>query len=125
MGGVSPSYPPSSAADVPWITIDDADMENGWITVFLPVQYRKVGDMVQIRGAVMSGTVGTTIYTLPSGYRPAIAYASGLIGGAPGDFSTSQVTNVQITSAGAIAETFLPAAFCEVLLLDGTQFSTT
>lgn len=48
---------------------------NSWVNVGAPqqvAQYRKVGDMVQLRGSVKNGTAtsGTTIYTLPTGFRP-------------------------------------------------------
>lgn len=33
-------------------------------------QYRRVGDMVQLRGVVKDGTSGATMFTLPTGYRP-------------------------------------------------------
>lgn len=46
-------------------------------------QYRKLGDMVQLRGAIASGTFNTTITTLPSGFRPPanIWAAAGLLAG--------------------------------------------
>ncbi|HET9667277.1 MAG TPA: hypothetical protein VFP09_10990, partial [Desertimonas sp.] len=33
-------------------------------------QYRKIGDQVYVRGFVKSGTIGTSAFTLPVGYRP-------------------------------------------------------
>lgn len=33
-------------------------------------QYRKVGDMVQVRGLMKSGTIGAAAFTLPAGFRP-------------------------------------------------------
>jgi hypothetical protein len=46
---------------------------NGWMSYgsgYAPGQYRKVGDMVQIRGLVKSGSLGNAIFMLPVGYRP-------------------------------------------------------
>lgn len=49
--------------------------QNSWVN-FVPdggqqtVKYRKVGDMIQLRGSCGNGTAGT-IFTLPTGYRPA------------------------------------------------------
>lgn len=46
-------------------------LQNGWTasTASMAPQYRKVGDMVQIRGSVGGGSPGTTIVTLPAGFR--------------------------------------------------------
>ena len=53
-----------------------ATYQNGWVAyngfLWHGAQYRKVGDMVQIRGMVSSGTVNTAIFTLPEGFRPAL-----------------------------------------------------
>jgi|SRR5215510_2336946 len=46
---------------------------NGWATNpgMQPVQYRKLMlDLVQIRGFVYNGTIGSAAFVLPSGYRP-------------------------------------------------------
>lgn len=45
---------------------------NGWVNygTFQGAQYRKVGDMVQLRGLIKSGTAGASAFTLPAGYRP-------------------------------------------------------
>lgn len=47
---------------------------NGWLrydeTVEQPGFYRDAASRVFLRGVVKSGTVATTIFTLPSGYRP-------------------------------------------------------
>jgi hypothetical protein len=44
---------------------------NGWTNYSGYVtQYRKIGDVVQIRGGVQGGTLGANIFVLPSGYRP-------------------------------------------------------
>lgn len=48
--------------------------QNSWVndtaSGFQVTQYRKVGDVVEVRGAVESGTATSTIFTLPVGYRP-------------------------------------------------------
>lgn len=57
---------------------------SSWVNFGAPyqvAQYRKLGDMVQIRGIVKSGTLAA-IFTLPAGFRPptdvlASAYANG------------------------------------------------
>lgn len=68
----------------PWYRIDNNEFynpnawqnvsfQNSWVNYagsYQLCQYRKLGDMVQLRGMAKLGTVGTTIFTLPSGYRP-------------------------------------------------------
>jgi hypothetical protein len=44
-----------------------------WVNFGAPYsdcQYRKVGDTVQLRGMMKSGTMVTTAFTLPAGFRP-------------------------------------------------------
>jgi hypothetical protein len=53
----------------------NATFANGWVdnsTVTQgPARYRKDADgMVHLSGLVRAGTVGSTIFTLPAGYRP-------------------------------------------------------
>lgn len=46
---------------------------NSWANfggAFQVAQYRKVGDMVQLRGLIRLGTVTNTAFTLPTGFRP-------------------------------------------------------
>ncbi len=46
---------------------------NGWVNFLsgvAPVAYRRVGDVVELRGAIRSGTLATTVFTLPVGFRP-------------------------------------------------------
>lgn len=40
---------------------------------FAGAEYRRVGDRVEIRGIVKSGTSGTAVFTLPVGFRPPAA----------------------------------------------------
>jgi hypothetical protein len=47
--------------------------QNGWVNFgsgYAEAKYRKVGDRVEVRGAVKTGTVGTAVFTLPAGFRP-------------------------------------------------------
>ena len=49
-----------------------ATFQNGWINypAAQPAQYRKLGDMVQVRGMIKSGTYAQTALNLPVGFRP-------------------------------------------------------
>ena len=67
-------------------TVTMPENDSGWITPtlnspftnfsaspdFAPVEYRKIGDIVSVQGLVdaNSASGGSTIFTLPSGYRP-------------------------------------------------------
>lgn len=55
--------------------------ENGWTAVgggYFAFRIRESG-VVDMQGAVENGTKGTTIFTLPSGYRPSSsAYVTGI-----------------------------------------------
>lgn len=54
-----------------------SSMQNGWAnyggTNEPALYYKDVWDRVFIGGIVKSGTIGTTIFTLPAGYRPQYA----------------------------------------------------
>lgn len=83
------------------------DAANGWTAPTLgngwtnfgggnqAAQYRIVGDQVQIRGVIASGTLGATAFTLPVGFRP------------PAALQIATATNsafglLTITAAGAV-----------------------
>jgi hypothetical protein len=55
----------------PWTALT---LTNGWTNVggFGTAQYRKVGDMVQLRGLVTGGAISAVIGNLPAGFRPLI-----------------------------------------------------
>jgi hypothetical protein len=70
------SFGTVSLKDNFWTTVFDPQMSNGWIkysSSWPTLQYRKEADgSVRLRGLIRGGTIGTTIYTLPVGYRPAL-----------------------------------------------------
>lgn len=59
----------ASLASTAWTAVS---YTNSWVDfdAARAVQYRKVGDEVQLRGLMKSGTVGSSSFTLPSGFRP-------------------------------------------------------
>jgi hypothetical protein len=62
------------AGDVAWINVT---FQNAWVNfggTWQTVQYRRIGDLVYLRGVAKSGTVGagTPVFTLPVGYRPIV-----------------------------------------------------
>lgn len=57
-------------ASTPWYT---PTLSAGWVPNSAndqEIQYRKKGDTVKIRGVMKSGTIGSTVFTLPPGFRP-------------------------------------------------------
>jgi hypothetical protein len=66
---------------------------NGWINaggVLQVAQYRKIGDLVYVRGEVKNGSNNTPAFQLPAGFRPpATVYFPALVaGGVAGGFVT-------------------------------------
>ena len=68
--------------DSGWITI--SSFSNSWGAGSIAPAYRKVGNLVTLRGRITGGTASATAFTLPSGYRP-------------------QTTQVQATSTASTA----------------------
>ena len=60
----------SSTGSGGWIA---PTLGNSWVDFLAgvaPTAYRRIGDVVELRGAIKSGTVNTTVFTLPAGARP-------------------------------------------------------
>lgn len=69
-GFPSAVWPTLASIIPPWLT---PTLINSWVNFGggeQDLQYRKVDDMVQIRGVVKSGAIGSVIAVLPVGYRP-------------------------------------------------------
>lgn len=77
---------------------------NGWVDFgvpWSPCQYRKLNGIVYMRGLAKSGTLNTTLFTLPAGYRPGAV--NSLFGSPAGDaFSELRVlTTGDVAQSGA------------------------
>lgn len=58
----------------PWYNVVFA---NGWGNYSgMMTQYRKVGDIVTVRGGIAGGTIPTNAFVLPAGFRPPAAFQS-------------------------------------------------
>jgi hypothetical protein len=72
-GPAGPSGAMGTIADTGWV---NPILLNSWANynapTWEPAGYRKIGDVVYLRGMLKPGTAttGTTILTLPAGYRP-------------------------------------------------------
>jgi hypothetical protein len=104
----------ASLASTAWTAVT---YTNSWVDFGAgnqAVQYRKVGDMVQMRGLMKSGTIGLASFTLPSGFRPPAPLAMATVSnGLFGYFS--------ISTAGVV----VPAAGSNVSFEVDYQFSVT
>lgn len=104
--------------DVAWTA---ATLQNGWVVFGAtnPVPgYRLDGAHVELRGAAKNGTLagGTLLFTLPVGYRPALATSTvGLAAGA-------SFFGINISNAGAV--TIAAGASATAIQFDGMRFST-
>lgn len=61
---------PLVVAPTPWVGVT---FLNNWVNFaagFQLVQYRKIGDIVSIRGLMKSGTIETPSFVLPAGFVP-------------------------------------------------------
>lgn len=81
-------------ADSGWL---NATLENSWVNFggsFATAQYRKIGSLVELRGVIKDGTStdGTTMLTLPAGYRPAATLI----------FATDPAVRFDIASDGTV-----------------------
>lgn len=87
------------------------DTDSGWITLTGNVKYRKIGNIVEVRGTytVPNSGGGMTIGTLPSGYRPsnATVYNTNSISDtASKTYYTSVKTSGTIIISGMSGSTF-------------------
>lgn len=94
------------ANDTAWV---NATLVNSWVTDVEPVKYKRMANgLVIVNGAIKNGTYaqGTTLFTLPEGYRPGAKIF--FVG--RGDTTFPDVGFVNITDAGVVAITSLSSA---------------
>jgi len=90
----------AALAPTPWIA---PTFQNGWVNYGLgwcPAGYRKIGDIVYLRGLIKSGALNTAIFTLPAGYIPG---GGNLLMPTLGSDSWAQT---QVLSSGAVVPQF-------------------
>lgn len=77
---------------------------SGWVTPTLagsfvqstpPLQYRRRGDVVELRGVTNTGTTGT-VFTLPEGFRPPVTTLR---------FTGTPVSTISIATTGVVSVT--------------------
>lgn len=109
-----------------WVQIWEVPIDTGWIALspaggwsnsgapYANLAYRKIGNVVRLRGVITgSGTVGSTIFALPAGYRPSTTGMYRLAGSTGVDFNIA--TNGVCSPASGTAT--------GQVSLDGVQFT--
>lgn len=112
-----------------WNNVTFQNSWTNWGSGFTTVQYRKVGDIVQLRGlASKSATFSAdqTVFNLPTGFRPVFqeifpVRAYGNIGGGLSEFAE----RIDITSGGNVNVSWTSTGTTNWLSFAGIQFSTT
>lgn len=100
----------------------DVTFQNSWVNYDVPgptardVSYRRVGDIVYLRGVMKNGTMSTTAFNLPEGFRPGLAFDS------PPANSGGAVGFVNFTLGGDVVPFVGVNTY---FFLDGLYFSTT
>jgi hypothetical protein len=88
-------------ADPPaWIA---PTFQNGWGDFgggFVTAGYRKIGDIVYLRGFISGGTIAAACFTLPLGYRPAQTHRMSSV-----SYDVFCEIEISASSAGVIALT--------------------
>ncbi len=78
--------------------VGEPAFQNSWGNLgagFQPVRFRRQGDEVTIEGVAAGGGLGTTVFTLPVGYRPlAIKPVANVI--------SDVLARIDVTAAGAV-----------------------
>lgn len=94
-----------AARVTPWINLT---FSTGWTNLaagYQTCQYRKVGDLVTMRGLAMIntalGTPTASVTTLPAGYRPTLNLATVASAGEP-----NMAARLDITSTGVVAAVY-------------------
>lgn len=95
LNAASPARTAVLPIEEPWIT---PTLLNGWanFSTFQPVQYRRIGNRVVIRGTVSGGTASSSIFNLPVGYRPLAGNAFCATNG------LNAVSSVTISTGGSV-----------------------
>ena len=100
----------------PWTEV--TVFENGWVnyhnTYWNTAAYRKVGDIVYLKGLVKDGTVDSTIFTMPEGYRPPKSHLFN------GTSSNGTYTRIDVDTDGHVEMRSGANGWCS---LDGLSFS--
>lgn len=111
----------SGSEDTGWLDISvSPGYQNGWTDLNnsnWKGRYRKLGNIVEVRGLVQGGGINTTIFTLPEGFRPS---ATDVMASATTVNSTVRVDfrritgDVLLVSAGGDGATFTTGSWVSI-----------
>lgn len=113
---------PVPTPDPPWTAASPFTNSYTNLAGGQPLQYRKVGDEVFIRGAIKPGTVGASCFTLPAGFRP----PNNMTFPVGGTMTAASAVLLPSITINAAAGTMIPADMTTAFVHLGTlRFSTT
>lgn len=96
-------------------------LTNSWVDFLsgvAPTAYRRIGDVVELRGAIKSGTLAAAAFTLPVGYRPTGNEMFYVVAG-PGGARLDVVPDGQVT-----VRDYRSSGTNAMVTLSGVSFST-
>lgn len=101
-----------SGRTTPWIAVTFQGAHVNFGGNRQTVQYRKQGDMVQLRGSFKTGAVGSTVFILPAGFRPPAALSFPVVSNnAFGVMSIVETTGAVTLDIGSTASTWINYEF--------------
>ncbi len=97
LGKCQPKTAPTYAQET-WTAIGASDFQNSWTNYglgYYPAGYRLYNGKVELRGLIKSGTINTTAFVLPVGFRPEFNFGAA-------SYSNSAFGAIQVSSAGLV-----------------------
>lgn len=104
----------------PWVYLEASDFDNSWAKysdTYKPAYRIHDDGMVELRGAIKDGTLQTTAFTLPAGYRPVAQRLCTT-------FSNGGIGRVDIDTAGVVQIGYGPIGSNTHYALDDIQFTS-
>lgn len=71
--------------------------------IYQIAQYRKIGDVVELRGVVKSGAASSSVFTLPAGFRPPAANQFATVAGGAFGYITCRSDGTVTADVGSTA----------------------
>jgi hypothetical protein len=102
--------------DTAWIAV--SAFTNAWVNFGAPqfaAAYRLVGNRVYLRGCIKTGTIGTTAFTLPAGYRPQATVGFACASNSAFGQARVGTTGAVVIDAGSNVQFFLDTIAFDIL----------
>jgi hypothetical protein len=121
-GDTGAQGPAGTLPTPPWIAPTFQNSWRAFAAGWSTPGYRKIGDIVYLRGMVTGGTSPSTAFTLPAGYIP----PNNIVAVVLGDNPTTANGRVDINApSGNVVIQSGPSSSAGFVSLDGVQFSVT